>query len=76
MIAEHIQGRSVSETNEKCELIQPQGKQCRDRWMNHLAPDIKKSPWTPEEDNILLTGQQKWGNAWSKIAQQLPGKLR
>ena len=30
------------------------GKQCRERWHNHLNPKIKKSKWTQEEDIILL----------------------
>lgn len=24
------------------------GKQCRERWHNHLNPDIKKQKWTEE----------------------------
>ena len=24
------------------------GKQCRERWFNHLDPDIKKGDWTPD----------------------------
>lgn len=31
------------------------GKQCRERWYNHLNPDIVKDPWTPEEDAIILS---------------------
>jgi hypothetical protein len=26
------------------------GKQCRERWHNHLNPDINKSSWSEEED--------------------------
>ncbi|KAK7817845.1 transcription factor myb98, partial [Quercus suber] len=26
------------------------GKQCRERWHNHLRPDIKKDTWSEEED--------------------------
>jgi myb proto-oncogene protein len=26
------------------------GKQCRERWHNHLDPNIKKDKWNPEED--------------------------
>ena len=28
------------------------GKQCRERWFNHLDPDIKKGDWTPDEDAV------------------------
>ena len=26
------------------------GKQCRERWFNHLDPDIKKEPWSADDD--------------------------
>ena len=29
-------------------------KQCRERWLNHLNPDINKTPWTFEEDQKIL----------------------
>ena len=29
------------------------GKQCRERWFNHLDPAIKKGGWSVEEDRIL-----------------------
>jgi hypothetical protein len=34
------------------------GKQCRERWYNHLNPDINKMPWTEEEDRIIVEVQQ------------------
>ena len=30
------------------------GKQCRERWTNHLDPKINKGAWSKEEDNILF----------------------
>ena len=30
------------------------GKQCRERWYNHLNPDINKEPWTAEEDAMIV----------------------
>lgn len=29
------------------------GKQCRERWQNHLRPDIKKGKWTSEEEDQI-----------------------
>ena len=29
-------------------------KQCRERWHNHLNPDLKKGNWTLEEDIYIL----------------------
>lgn len=49
-------------------------KQCRERWHNHLCPDVLKAEWTPEEDEIIIEYQTKWGNKWSQIAALLPGR--
>jgi hypothetical protein len=37
------------------ELPGRMGKQCRERWHNHLDPNIKKGPWTVEE--VTLTAE-------------------
>lgn len=50
------------------------GKQCRERWYNHLDPHIKKGDWTEEEDDIIVTQQRMYGNQWSKITKLLPGR--
>ncbi|XP_027083326.2 transcription factor MYB3R-3-like isoform X1 [Coffea arabica] len=50
------------------------GKQCRERWHNHLDPAIKKDAWTEEEEAILSYYHQIYGNKWAEIARFLPGR--
>ncbi|XP_072978758.1 uncharacterized protein [Typha angustifolia] len=50
------------------------GKQCRERWHNHLRPDIKMDNWTEEEDMMLIEAHRELGNKWVQIAKVLPGR--
>ncbi|GFZ03757.1 myb domain protein 98 [Actinidia rufa] len=50
------------------------GKQCRERWHNHLRPDIKKDTWSEEEDRVLIQAHLEVGNKWAEIAKHLPGR--
>ena len=50
------------------------GKQCRERWHNHLKPDINKDDWTAEEDEIVRAAHGEVGNKWTEIARRLKGR--
>ncbi|KAJ8905126.1 hypothetical protein NDN08_001636 [Rhodosorus marinus] len=50
------------------------GKQSRERWLNHLNPDLSKRQWTLEEDQIIMEAHHEIGNKWSEIAKRLKGR--
>ncbi|OQR96991.1 Myb-related protein [Achlya hypogyna] len=50
------------------------GKQCRERWHNHLDSTIKKGPWSKEEEDLLVRAHKEHGNQWSKIAKLFHGR--
>ena len=50
------------------------GKQCRERWVNHLNPEISRQEWTQEEDDLLVKLHGEYGNAWAKIAKHFEGR--
>ena len=52
------------------------GKQCRERWNNHLCPEVKKCEWSEEEDRAIMQGVALLGTRWCEIikAPELSGR--
>lgn len=50
------------------------GKQCRERFKNHLDPKLDHSEWTPEDDQKLIQLHEQLGNSWTKIAMHFEGR--
>lgn len=50
------------------------GKQCRERWINHLSPTIIKEDWTNEEEKLLWILHKLLGNKWAQISRLIPGR--
>lgn len=44
------------------------GKQIRDRWVNHLNPNINHLPFSREDDLLLWNGHKKYGKRWVEIS--------
>lgn len=50
------------------------GKQCRERWNNHLSPEVSRDSWTAKEEKVLFDLHKIHGNKWSVIAAELKGR--
>jgi hypothetical protein len=50
------------------------GKQCRERWIHTLNPEIIKGNWKLEEDLKIFIIFKIIGGKWSKIAYFFPGR--
>jgi hypothetical protein len=50
------------------------GKQCRERWSNHLDPNLMKNDWTPEEDIELVCTRIAYHIA-REVRMRLPHSL-
>ncbi|OMJ93706.1 hypothetical protein SteCoe_3271 [Stentor coeruleus] len=44
------------------------------RWKNKLDPNVKKSPWTDEEDIVLKTLVIEFGYEWENLAKYMQGR--
>ncbi|KAL7104872.1 hypothetical protein ACP275_07G008600 [Erythranthe tilingii] len=50
------------------------GKSCRLRWINYLKSGLKRGSFTPHEDETIVKFHNTFGNKWSLIASNLPGR--
>lgn len=50
-------------------------RQCRDRYIHYLDPNLKNDlSWSPEEDDLLILNVNKYGNKWKYLENIFPGR--
>lgn len=49
-------------------------RQCRERWVSYLSPNIRVEKWTEDEDRILIDKINKIGKKWTEIASYFNGR--
>ncbi|OHS98154.1 Myb-like DNA-binding domain containing protein [Tritrichomonas foetus] len=59
-IADHMPGRNQ--------------RQCRERWLNYLSPNVNREPWSAEEDALLIEKHNELGSRWVRIAKYFVGR--
>jgi Myb-like DNA-binding domain len=52
------------------------GKQCRERWHNHVNPVLNKAPFSLEEEEAIERYYAEIGPKWAEIAKKLPGRSK
>lgn len=72
VIIQYVKENGTRNWRNLCSLLPGRiGKQCRERWRNHLDPSINHSPWTEEEDELLIKLHREYGNKWVKISSMM-----
>lgn len=49
-------------------------KQCRERYHQNLDPSLRHDPITEDEATRIMDLYHRYGSAWARIAEQLPGR--
>jgi hypothetical protein len=49
-------------------------RQCRERWVYYLSPQVRNGPWTPDEETRLRQKVAELGHRWTSIQAVFPGR--
>jgi hypothetical protein len=49
-------------------------RQCKERWTHYISPDVDHSPWTTEEDALVLQKAAELGRQWKLMERFFPGR--
>jgi hypothetical protein len=49
-------------------------RQCHERWINYLAPNLNTEPWTADEDLLLMHKYRELGSRWVQMACFFPNR--
>jgi hypothetical protein len=54
------------------EMRTKNSRQCRERWLHYLSPELNTAPWTHDEEMLIVQKYQELGPKWVVIANYLP----
>ena len=53
------------------ENVRRSAKQCRERWLNHICPEVSNDAWSMEEDKRLIWLYLEHGAKWKEISEHI-----
>ena len=56
------------------EMNQKTPRQCKERWINYLSPENIFTPWTIDEDKLLISRINSIGTRWVQLTKSFPGR--
>ena len=57
-----------------CKIPTRTTKQCQHRYRLRHDPSVKRGPWTPQEDELLLQLHKEHGRVWVRISGYIEGR--
>lgn len=67
-------GRRISDLRTDRQTVQIKVLIASPRYHNHLDSAIVTTEWSEREDQLLHDLHEEYGNKWSSISQNLPGR--
>ena len=56
------------------DMVSRIGKQCRERWHNHLSPNVKTDSFSADEDRAIMEAVAAHGTKWAEMVKLIPGR--
>jgi len=70
-----VNEHSATKWTECSKLIRGRcGKQCRERWVNILNPEVKKGNWSDHEQDVIFQNLSTYMTSWSSMSKIIPGR--
>lgn len=64
-----LKAKSINWSNIAAKMGTRNARQCQERWEYYLNPNVNNSPWTAEEDALLMEKYSLIGSRWTEIAK-------
>lgn len=74
MLESFIMEFGLSKLNEISEQMEIPEELCKERWINHIKPQLMLNEWSFFEDVLLMDLFKEYGSKWNTISKFIPNK--